>query len=97
MDSFEGAWLATAAAENVITLGCAAVAAAHFLDRHARLAPSGRRTAALALALTALGALAQGAASASWQADPVLIVAAGLPGCIGQALVALLVARERVR
>ena len=87
-------WQAAAAAETVVTVSCAGFSAAYFLHAWRQAASPGRRTAAFTLVLTTLGAAAQAAASLAWQADPSLVVTAGLPACAGQALVAVLVLRQ---
>ncbi len=90
-------WQAVAAAQVVTTVSCAALTAGFFFNATRRERVPGRRTAALALALTALGAALQAAAALVWQADPSLVVSAGLPACAGQILTALLVLRQMGR
>jgi hypothetical protein len=90
-------WQTLVAAETTFTVGCAGLSAAFFLRAWRHEGTPGRRTAALALALTAVGAAGQAAASLAWRTDPALAATVGLPACAGQALVALLVLRQRHR
>ncbi len=87
-------WQAAAAAQAATTVLCAALTAGFFFNATHRERVPGRRTAALALALTALGAGLQAIAALVWQADPSLVVSTGLPACAGQILTAVLVLRQ---
>lgn len=98
MRAGEQAWWQGAAAVVVAaTVLCAALTAGFFFNATHRERVPGRRTAALALALTALGAGLQAVAALIWQAEPSLVVGAGLPACAGQILTALLVLRQMGR
>ena len=96
-------WETLAATEGSLTAALAGLSAVYFLRRHARRRPDGsgpaRRTAALALGLSAAGAAALAAHGASVQAggsgSALLSLLAGLPALAGQALMALLVLRKR--
>ncbi len=90
-------WEAAAAAEAAVTVTCAGLTASFFLNSYRRAVSPGRRTAALALALSAVGAAAQAALALAWRTEPLLITGAGLPACAGQVLTALLVLRQMGR
>ena len=91
-------WEALAIGEGGVTATLAGVAAVYFLRRHARERLPGRRTAALALGLSAAGMAtlaAHGVAVAlggDRSAGVSLLV--GLPALAGQGLTALLVTRK---
>ena len=87
-------WEAAAAAETAVTVTCAGLTAGFFLNAYRRAASPGRRTAALALSLTAVGAAAQATLALAWRTEAPWITGAGLPACTGQVLTALLVLRQ---
>jgi hypothetical protein len=92
-------WDALAAGESGLTAALAGLSAMHFFRRHARGGPGNRQTAALALGMSAAGAALAAAynVSAMLGGEPTARVSliAGLPAFAGQALMALLVARQR--
>lgn len=89
-------WHAVAAAQLTVTVSCAVLTAGYFMSLWRRAATRGRRTAALALGLTALGVAIQALLLAE-RGDTSVAIALGLPACAGQALSALLVLRQLER
>lgn len=93
-------WETLAATEGSLTAALAGLSAVYFLRRHARGRDlPARRTAALALGLSAAGAAALAAHNVSVQSggsgSATVSLLAGLPALAGQALMALLVLRRR--
>lgn len=93
-------WDTLAATEGSLTAALAGLSAVYFLRRHTRAGDRpARRTAALALGLSAAGAAALAVHGVSLQTggsgSATLSLLAGLPALAGQALTALLVLRRR--
>lgn len=97
MDGVQTVWQAVVIGEALIAMLSGGLTAAFFLYEWRTAVSPGRRTAALALALTGLGNIAQARAALTWQEDAARIAATGLPACLGQVLVALLVLRQMAR
>lgn len=82
-------------AQTAVIVLSGGLTATHFLYRLGREATPGRRMAARALALSAIGSATQALTILTTSVDAPMALAAGLPACTGQALCALLVLRER--
>ncbi|MFN8556708.1 MAG: hypothetical protein U0531_04950 [Dehalococcoidia bacterium] len=86
-------WQALALAEAVVTTACGLATVAFYTRQYHRASSPGRRLSALALMLTGLGVVA---GNGGGQRADVLALAAGLPACAGQVLIALLIVRQLV-
>lgn len=93
-------WDAVAVGEGGLTATLAGLSAVYFLRRHARGRDRmGRRTATLALGMSAAGAAALAAhgvsATLGGERMAGVSVLAGLPALVGQALMVLMVIRQQ--
>jgi len=92
-------WETLAIGEGGITATLAGLAAVQFLRRHAREQHAGRRTAALALGLSSVGAAVLAthnvATTLGGERSAGLSLLIGLPALAGQALIALLALRRK--
>jgi len=83
--------------QTMLTIACGCAVAGHFLRLLCGEMTPGRRSAATALALCGAGAAVQAAGIAAGGLEPAVMMAVGLPACLGQALAALLVLRGMER